>query len=56
MKVVEATFYDKANNVVEVKNIPAEPNRLGPGESGTFHITAQGPASSNIAKATYMIN
>ena len=30
MIVVEATFFDKANNIVEVKNIAAEPNRLGP--------------------------
>jgi hypothetical protein len=54
MVVVEATFFDKANNVVEVKNIAAEPNRLGPGESGTFHIIVNDPASNNVAKATYL--
>ena len=56
MIVVEATFYDKAGNVIEVKNIASEPNRLGPGESGTFHIIVNDPSSSNVAKATYLLN
>jgi hypothetical protein len=54
MIVVEATFFDEAGNVIEVKNIAAEPNRLGPGESGTFNIVVTGPASSNAAKVTYL--
>jgi hypothetical protein len=54
MIVVEATFFDEAGNVVEVKNIAVEPNQLGPGESGTFNIVVTGPASSNAAKVTYL--
>jgi hypothetical protein len=54
MIVVEATFFDRANNIVEVKNIAAEPNRLGPGQSGTFHIIVKDPSASSIAKATYL--
>jgi hypothetical protein len=54
MIVVEATFFDKAGNVIEVKNIAGEPNSLGPGESGTFNIVVTGPASSNAAKVTYL--
>jgi hypothetical protein len=54
MIVVEATFFDKANNIVEVKNIAAEPNSLGPGQSGIFHIIVKDPSASSIAKATYL--
>jgi hypothetical protein len=54
MIVVEATFFDEAGNVVEVKNIAVEPNQLGPGKSGTFNIVVTGPASSNAAKVTYL--
>jgi hypothetical protein len=54
MIVVEATFFDEAGNVIEVKNIAGEPNRLGPGESGTFHIVIKDPTSSSVAKAAYL--
>lgn len=54
MIVVEATFFDEAGNVIEVKNIAGEPNRLGPGESGTFHIIIKDPTTSKVTKATYL--
>lgn len=39
---------------IDVKNIAGEPNSLGPGEIGTFHIIVKDPTITNTAKATYL--
>ena len=33
MIVVEATFYDNANNVINAQHVASDPNILGPGQS-----------------------
>ena len=54
MTVVEATFFDNADNVVGVQHVASDPNILRSGESSTFHIIVNDGGNNNIAKATYL--